>query len=84
MNCTGKVEPFTQQKRPAGVVDRFQGKWQYHVDIARIAWDGLTVDQLTKSQGRKDRLSDLIQRRYAMSPRDADAQVEKLIEKCGF
>jgi hypothetical protein len=84
VNPQGKVIPFPQQKKPASNVDRFQGKWEHHVAIAKIAWGGLTEAQLVKSQGRKDKLSDLIQRRYAMSPPDADAQVENLIQKCGY
>jgi uncharacterized protein YjbJ (UPF0337 family) len=68
----------------AALVDRFQGKWRHHIGIAHIAWGRLTEAQLVKSQGRKDKLSNLIQRRYVMSPPDADAQVEKLMQKCGF
>jgi hypothetical protein len=80
----GKIEPFKQQQVPAAVVDRFQGKWEHYVEIARLFWSKLTEEQLVRSQGRKDMLSALIQRRYVMAPPAADAQVEKLMQKCGF
>jgi uncharacterized protein YjbJ (UPF0337 family) len=79
-----RVESSQQSKEPADLVDRFQGKWQQYVGIAGIAWGKLTEEQLLKSQGHKDKLSALIQRRYVMSPPEADAQVERLMQKCGF
>lgn len=65
-------------------MDRFKGKWQHHVGIARLAWARLSEAELLKTRGHTDRLAALIQLRYAMALPAANDAVERLAGKCGY
>jgi uncharacterized protein YjbJ (UPF0337 family) len=57
-------------------VDEMKGKWKQQVGAAKIAWGKLTDDELLKLEGHEDRLTGLIQERYAVSRDEADRQVK--------
>lgn len=61
--------------------DEVKGKWKQHVGSAKIAWGKLTEDELLKSEGHSERLTGLIQERYAIARDEASKQVNDFLEK---
>jgi uncharacterized protein YjbJ (UPF0337 family) len=59
-------------------VDEIKGKWKQHVGAAKIAWGKLTKDEFLK--GHEERLTGLIQERYAITRDEADRQVKSFFE----
>lgn len=70
-----------QQQQGMPSVDEVKGKWKQHVGSAKIAWGKLTEDELLRSEGHAQRLTGLVQERYAISRDEADKQVKSFIEK---
>ncbi|WP_342245692.1 CsbD family protein [Pseudomonas sp. OTU5201] len=64
--------------------DELKGKWNQHVGAAKIAWGKLTEDELLKSEGQEQRLSGLVQERYAISRDEAQEQVKCFLDKHRF
>ncbi|MCY1212292.1 hypothetical protein D9M72_240250 [compost metagenome] len=64
--------------------DELKGKWNQHVGAAKIAWGKLTEDELLKSEGHEQRLSGLVQERYAITRDEAEKQVKSFLEKRRF
>lgn len=62
--------------------DELKGKWKQQVGAAKIAWGKLTEDELLESEGREEKLTGLIQERYAITRDEADKQVKSFIKKC--
>lgn len=62
--------------------DELKGKWKQQVGAAKIAWGKLTEDELLESEGREEKLTGLIQERYAITRDEADKQVKDFIKKC--
>ena len=71
-----------QQQQGMGMpsVDEIQGKWKQHVGSARIAWGELTEDELLKSEGHIQKLTGLVQERYAITRDEAEKQVNNFID----
>jgi len=63
-------------------VDEIKGKWKQQVGSAKVAWGKLTEDELLKSEGHEQKLSGLVQERYAVTHDEANKQVRHFIEKC--
>jgi uncharacterized protein YjbJ (UPF0337 family) len=63
-------------------VDEMKGKWKQQVGAAKVAWGKLTEDELLKSEGHEQKLSGLIQERYAITHDEANKQVKNFIAKC--
>jgi uncharacterized protein YjbJ (UPF0337 family) len=61
-------------------VDEIKGKWQQQVGAAKIVWGKLTEDELLKAEGHQQRLSGLIQERYAITRDEAVKQVKNFFE----
>jgi len=55
--------------------DIAEGKWKQMVGKAKTAWGELTDDELTKAEGRVDKLTGLIQQRYARTRQQAELEV---------
>jgi uncharacterized protein YjbJ (UPF0337 family) len=70
-----------QQQQGMPGMDELKGKWKQHVGSAKIAWGKLTEDELLKSEGHAQRLTGLVQERYAISRDEADKQVKSFMEK---
>ncbi|MEX2366901.1 MAG: CsbD family protein [Pseudohongiellaceae bacterium] len=66
------------QQQPQGMAsgDEIKGKWKQQVGAAKVAWGKLTEDELLKSEGHAQKLSGLVQERYAVSRDEADRQVD--------
>jgi uncharacterized protein YjbJ (UPF0337 family) len=55
--------------------------WRQLAGYARIAWDELTLDELIRTQGDAQQLTDLVQSRYDMPREDAQKQVMSFFER---
>lgn len=62
-------------------VDELKGKWKQHMGEAKIAWGKLTEDELLKSEGHEEKLTGLVQQRYAITRDEAKKQVKKFLDK---
>jgi uncharacterized protein YjbJ (UPF0337 family) len=62
-------------------VDEVKGKWKQQVGAAKIAWGKLTEDELLKLEGQQQKLSGLVQERYAITRDEADKQVKAFFDK---
>lgn len=70
-----------QQTQSIPSVDEIQGKWKQQVGAAKIAWGKLTEDELLRLEGHEQKLSGLVQERYAITRDEADKQVKNFFEK---
>ena len=61
--------------------DEMKGKWKQQVGAAKIAWGKLTDDELLKLEGQQDKLTGLVQERYALTRDEADKQVKAFFDK---
>jgi uncharacterized protein YjbJ (UPF0337 family) len=64
---------------PSGT--ELKGRWKQRIGAARIAWSRLTEDELVKIEGHEQKLSGLIQRRYAITRNEAVEQVRAFFSK---
>ena len=62
-------------------VDELKGKWKQQMGAAKIAWGKLTDDELLQVEGEAQKLTGLVQERYAVSRDEADKQVTAFFEK---
>lgn len=62
-------------------VDELKGKWKQQVGAAKIAWAKLTEDELLELEGHEQKLTGLIQQRYAITRDEAEKQVKTFFEK---
>ena len=62
-------------------VDEIKGIWKQHVGAAKITWGKLTEDEFLKLEGHVQKLTGLIQERYAITRDDAEKQVKSFFEK---
>lgn len=62
--------------------DAFGGKWQSFVPQAKINWNKLTDSELNQVSGVESRLTELVQKRYALTQDAANTQVKKFISRC--
>jgi len=61
--------------------DELKGKWKQHVGSARSAWGKLTEDEILKSDGERERLTGLVEERYAVDRDEAKRQVNDFLDK---
>ena len=71
----------TQQQAALPSADALKGKWKQQVGAAKIAWGKLTEDELLRLEGHEQKLSGLVQERYAITRDEADRQVKTFFEK---
>lgn len=75
-----KTRPQPQQQpQSMASTDAYKGKWKQHVGAAKVAWGKLTDDELLQTEGHAQKLTGLVQQRYAISRDEANKQVEKFI-----
>ena len=58
-----------------------KGRWKQRIGAAKIAWGKLTEDELLQIEGHQQKLSGLIQQRYAISREEAVKQVKAFFSK---
>ncbi|MDN5848802.1 MAG: general stress protein CsbD [Nitrococcus sp.] len=56
--------------------DNVKADWNQNVGQVRIYWDKLTEDELHEVKGDRNRLIEMIHRKYAIPKDDADEQVK--------
>lgn len=61
--------------------EELSAKWQKHVGAAKETWGKLTDDELLKSEGHVQKLTGLVQERYAISHDQAGRQVKNFLSK---
>ena len=62
-------------------VEGLKGKWKQQVGAAKIAWGKLTDDELLQVEGQSEKLTGLVQERYAIARGEAEKQVTEFFEK---
>lgn len=76
------ANPSQQQQAGAAVAGNPNAAaWKANIGAAKLAWDKLTEDELTKSEGQAAKLSGLVKGRYAVSQDEADKQVKAFLDK---
>jgi uncharacterized protein YjbJ (UPF0337 family) len=79
-----------EPKRPARRTTRarslpssteLKGRWKQHIGAARITWGKLTEDELLQIEGHQQKLSGLIQQRYAITRIEALTQVKAFFSR---
>jgi uncharacterized protein YjbJ (UPF0337 family) len=72
------MKPLSNTSQSANVL---AGKWKQQVGSAKILWGKLTDDEILKTEGQIQKLSGLVQERYAISREIAEQQVADFISK---
>lgn len=84
-NIEEKPKPKTQEissREPSlPSVNQLKAIWKEQVDKARMVSGKLTEDEMLKGEGYIERLSGLVQERYAISRAEADKQVSAFLRK---
>lgn len=62
-------------------VEELKGKWKQQVGAAKAMWGKITEDELLKIEGEQQKLTGLIQQRYAISQAEAQKQVTSFFSK---
>lgn len=62
-------------------VDELKGIWKQQVGAAKITWGKLTEDELLQLEGHQQKLTGLVQERYAITRDEADKQVKSFIRE---
>ena len=70
-----------QQQMSMPSAEELKGKWKQHVGAAKIAWGKLTEDEFLKLEGDQQKLTGLVQERYAITRDEADKQVKAFFDK---
>ncbi len=61
--------------------NEIRGDWKKTVGAAKIVWGKLTEDELLKLGGHVQKLTGLVQERYAITRDEAEKQVKGFLEK---
>lgn len=62
--------------------DQIEGKWKELKGTAKEKWGKLTDDELTALQGKRDKLSGVIQNKYGVAKEEAERQIREFEEAC--
>ncbi|MFT5781780.1 MAG: hypothetical protein ACI9EB_001150 [Pseudomonas sp.] len=62
-------------------VEELKGKWKQQVGSAKVTWGKLTEDELLQSEGHAEKLTGLVEERYAISHAEAEKQVKSFFDK---
>jgi uncharacterized protein YjbJ (UPF0337 family) len=89
-NVSAADSPAQPAPRPAPVAlrarsltgtDEIKGRWKQRLGAARIIWARISEDELLQLEGHEQKLSGLIQERYAITRDEAVAQVRAFFNK---
>jgi uncharacterized protein YjbJ (UPF0337 family) len=61
--------------------EELKGKWKSYVGEAKVLWGKLTDDELLQTEGHLQKLSGLVQQRYAITREAAEKQVHDFLNK---
>jgi uncharacterized protein YjbJ (UPF0337 family) len=73
--------PRVARSRTLPSSTELKGRWKQRIGAAKIAWGKLTEDELMQIEGHQQKLSGLIQQRYAISREEAVKQVKAFFSK---
>ena len=62
-------------------VEALKGKWRRQIGAAKLTWVKLTDDALMKLEGHAEKLTGLIQERYALTRDAAARQVKNFFDQ---
>lgn len=62
-------------------VDAIKGIWKQQVGAAKITWGKLTDDELLQTEGHIQKLTGLVQERYAVTRDEAEVQIKSFFDK---
>ena len=82
---SGAADPNepTQASWPGSLpsLDALKGKWRRQIGAAKLTWGKLTDDELMKLEGHAEKLTGLIQQRYALTRDAAARQVKNFFDQ---
>lgn len=83
MSDTGNSDPNADSGAPVSTPsgDAMQGKWKQKLGEAKLIWGKLTDDELLKLEGHAEKLTGLVQERYALTRDAAAKQVRTFYDK---
>jgi uncharacterized protein YjbJ (UPF0337 family) len=61
--------------------DTMKARWKQHTGAAKAAWGKLTEDELLQTEGEAQKLSGLIEERYAVTRDEAGRQVKAFFDE---
>jgi uncharacterized protein YjbJ (UPF0337 family) len=75
--------PDANSPIPASIpsADAMKGRWQQKLGEAKLAWGRLTHDELLQLEGHAEKLTGLVQERYALTRDAAAKQVKTFYDK---
>ena len=79
MGSNDPMNKQAQQSMPN--MGAIKGQWMQRMGEAKAAWGKLTDDELMQAEGDAEKLTGLIQERYAINREEAESQVKALLEK---
>jgi uncharacterized protein YjbJ (UPF0337 family) len=63
--------------------DTIKGTWKQYRGQVKETWGDLTDDDLTRIEGKRDKLVGVIQERYGIARDEAERQVQDFESACG-
>lgn len=60
--------------------DELKARWQQRIGAAKVAWGKLTDDELLQTEGEAQKLSGLVEERYAVTRDEASRQVKAFFD----
>jgi uncharacterized protein YjbJ (UPF0337 family) len=60
--------------------DTLKARWKQQVGAAKVAWGKLTDDELLQTEGHAQKLSGLVEERYALTRDEAARQVKAFFD----
>lgn len=66
------------------VWNRIQGSWKQIAGSVRQQWGKLTDDDITQTNGDREKLAGKIQERYGITQQEANRQVDEWADKLKF
>ena len=70
-----------QQQQSLHHIGETNSRWKGRIEAAKQNWDKLTEEELLNSDGQMQKLSELVQERYALSRDDAEKQIKLFYSK---
>ena len=81
MNKFNTSNAGTDAGTPVPSLDALKGKWRRQIGAAKLTWGKLTDDELMKLEGHADKLTGLVQERYALTRDAAARQVKNFFDQ---
>jgi uncharacterized protein YjbJ (UPF0337 family) len=83
MSNASHSNPNANRDNPSSIPsgDALKGKWKQALGEAKLTWGKLTDDELLKIEGQAEKLTGLVQERYALTRDAAALQVKTFYAK---